>query len=162
MARKSKYEKLNIYQLSDDEIRAFVVKDLLRQFKDAKLVANSSEAISQVGINEEAVFFHVGPIERKKETATVTAQFMMHKKDSDWSGNPIVKSSLVNITYTMNDYDCQNSNEPKRKTVNEEWVKMIYQKNNDKQYLKDAIRYEKEVLNKPETVRFGPSTVENN
>lgn len=147
MAKKSKYEKLYIYKLSDEEITDFVVQDVLRQYPDAKLVPDTFAALRDHGHKTPCVFFEIKPIERKKETASTTAQFIIQQEEKNGLGKPEMKFRLVNIFYTMNDFDCQNSHEPKRTTMNKPWVEMIYNKYEDIEYAKNAIKYEKEVLN---------------
>lgn len=150
MARKSKYEKLYIYQLPDEEIKQFIVQDVLRQYPDATFVPNAFDALRKHGTKKPCAFFEVQEIERKKETAKATVQFTIQELGENGFGKPEMKFRLVNIFYEMNDFDCQNSHEPNRKTMNRPWVEMIYNKFNDIDYAKNAIKYEKEVLNRAE------------
>lgn len=157
----SKYEKLHIYHLSDEEVKDYIIKDILRMYPDAQYVEVPVFEAHQAHSNQEHAFFNVIDIKRKKENLTATANFIINQIETNAYGKPEMKFRIVNVFYNINDYDCQNSQEPNRKVMNLDWTNFIYKKfkTADPEYPNRAMQYVESVLQKPNTTKIGQSAL---
>lgn len=157
----SKYEKLHIYHISDDEVKDYIAKDVLRLFPDAQYVEEPVYDVHKAHRDQEHAFFNVINIVRKKEKLTATASFWINQKQKNVYGKLDMKGRIVNIFYNINDYDCQNSQEPNRKVMNLDWTNFVYKKfkKEDPEYPNRAIQYVQEVLQKESTTKIGQSSL---
>lgn len=157
----SKYEKLHIYHISDEEVKDYIVKDILRIYPDAQYVEGPVFDAHKAHRNTEHAFFNVGDIVRKKEKLTATASFWINQLEENPFGKKDLKGRIVNVYYTINDYDCQNSQEPNRKVMNLDWTNFVYKKfkKEDPEYPDRAIQYVQEVLQKESTTKIGQSSL---